>query len=75
MRRKAIHSFVSDEAWDGWHDFADENLVSISGIVEAIGRRMNLGESPADIDTAQLLKEARQIDHERRSRKDRAVPA
>jgi hypothetical protein len=34
--RKAIHAYLSPEAHDGWHDFAAENGVSVSGLLEAI---------------------------------------
>jgi hypothetical protein len=34
--RKAIHAYLSPEAHDAWHDFAAENGVSVSGLLEAI---------------------------------------
>ena len=36
--RKAIHAYLTPEAHDRWHDFAAEEGVSVSGLLEAIAR-------------------------------------
>lgn len=69
--RKAIHAYLSPEAHDQWHDFAAENGVSVSGLLEAIGLewkdQMNGdGDLPAEVEG--LAKRARRIDASRRRR-------
>ena len=70
--RKAIHAYLSPEAHDQWHDFAAENGVSVSGLLEAIGlewkdqMKTDDGDLPAEIES--LAKRARRIDASRRRR-------
>lgn len=70
-RRKAIHAYLSPEAHDAWHDFAAENGVSVSGLIEALALDWGQGEGAGDpeSDTAErLAKIARKIDARRRRR-------
>jgi hypothetical protein len=70
--RKAIHAYLSPEAHDQWHDFAAENGVSVSGLLEAIGlewkdqMQTDGGDLPPEIEG--LAKRARRIDASRRRR-------
>ncbi len=69
--RKAIHAYLSPEAHDRWHDFAAEEGVSVSGLLEAIAidwkEQLDAGtETPANVE--QLAKVARKIDASRRRR-------
>jgi hypothetical protein len=70
--RKAIHAYLSPEAHDAWHDFAAENGVSVSGLLEAMANewsaRLTRGE-PALPDEDELVKAARRVDADRRRRK------
>lgn len=70
--RKAIHAYLSPAAHDAWHDFAAENGVSVSGLLEAIANewstRLARGE-PALPDEDHLVKTARRVDADRRRRK------
>jgi len=70
--RKAIHAYLSPEAHDAWHDFAAENGVSVSGLLEAIAHewasRKARGE-PVLPDEDALVKTARRVDADRRRRK------
>jgi len=69
--RKAIHAYLSPEAHDAWHDFAAENGVSVSGLIEAVAQDWALGEGAGDTDSdtaEQLAKLARKIDAQRRRR-------
>jgi hypothetical protein len=69
--RKAIHAYLTPEAHDRWHDFAAEQGVSVSGLLEAIARdwkeQLDTGaDVPAEVE--QLAKTARRIDAARRRR-------
>ena len=63
--RRALHAFVSDEAHDYWHDFAAEQGVSVSAILEALAPVLPELEDPGD----EVVKAARKIDAERRRRR------
>ena len=69
--RKAIHAWLSPEAHDGWHDFAAEEGVSVSGLLEAIAadwaEREKRGEPPAT-ERDRVTKAARRVDAARRRR-------
>lgn len=70
-RRAAIHAYLSDEAHEAWHEFAAENGVSVSGLLEAMGKRFaqRLAEGEVtDDELDALTKAARRVDVERRRR-------
>lgn len=68
--RKAIHAYLTNEAHDTWHDFAAENGVSVSGLLEAISADWaeRLSNPKPTKETEALIKEARRIDAVRRRR-------
>jgi hypothetical protein len=69
--RKAIHAFLTPEAHEAWHEFAAENGVSVSALIEAMamdwqGRRDGDGFDLPEVD--ELARSARRIDAQRRRR-------
>lgn len=69
--RKAIHAYLSTEAHDAWHDFAAENGVSVSGLIEAIAQDWSTNEGVGDTDSQEaerLAKMVRKVDAKRRRR-------
>lgn len=68
--RKAIHAYLTNEAHDSWHDFAAENGVSVSGLLEAIAQDWaeKLKSNKPSKETEALIKEARRVDAVRRRR-------
>ncbi|MEZ5377632.1 MAG: hypothetical protein R2733_14095 [Acidimicrobiales bacterium] len=69
--RRAIHAYVSDNAHDHWHDFAAEQGVSVSAILEVLAGELDRVESGAD-PLADVLDDvvtgARRVDASRRRR-------
>lgn len=61
-----LHASVSDEARDGWQQFAAAHGVSVTALIEAIGIRLADMEPPGD--WSAIIEEARAIDAERRRR-------
>lgn len=68
--RKALHAYLSDESWDAWRHFSEENGVSVTGLLEALG--LELAEELEDSDADELrrpwVKAGRKIDGVRRRR-------
>jgi hypothetical protein len=69
--RKAIHAYLSPGAHDRWHDFAAEEGVSVSGLLEALAQQWKQelddgAEHPAGVEA--LARSARKIDAARRRR-------
>ena len=70
--RRALHAYLSPEAHDAWHEFAAEEGVSVSGLLEAYGRELVPvveGKATMRKDHQALVKEARKIDAARRRRR------
>jgi hypothetical protein len=69
--RKVIHANVSDDAHQIWQNFADENGVSITGLIEAIGQGWSTavdgGNDLTQLDP-DLVMRARKVDVLRRRR-------
>jgi len=68
--RRALHAYVSDEAHDAWHDFAAENGVTVSGLLEALTPLLRAKDGDATLETAweESIKSARAVDAQRRRR-------
>ncbi len=71
--RKAIHAFLTPEAHEAWHEFAAENGVSVSALIEAIAmdwqeRRNGNGDGFDLPEVDELARTARRIDAQRRRR-------
>jgi len=68
--RRALHAYVSDDAHDAWHDFAAENGVTVSGLLEALTPHLQATTSEATLQTAweESIKSARAVDAARRRR-------
>ncbi len=68
-QRKALHAYVTADAHNQWHDFAAENGVSVSAILEALAPELEsdpFGGDSGRMD--QIVKLARRIDAQRRRR-------
>ncbi|MCP4087711.1 MAG: hypothetical protein GY745_22090 [Actinomycetia bacterium] len=68
-QRKALHAYVTADAHNQWHDFAAENGVSVSAILEALAPELDsdpIGAGSGRMD--QIIKLARRIDAQRRRR-------
>jgi predicted ATPase len=75
--RKAIHAFLTPASHEAWHEFAAENGVSVSGLIEALAldwaaRTDTAGAGGDDAfaldEVEALARQARRIDAQRRRR-------
>ncbi len=64
--RRALHAYLSERAHSQWHEFAAEQGVSVSAILEALAS--NLGVLDEDNRAQTVIRRARQIDADRRRR-------
>ncbi len=70
-QRRAIHAYVTDEAFEAWRHYATEAGVSVSGLIEAIGTEFaEAAAAGQDMGAYQpdLLKAARRVDAGNRRR-------
>lgn len=70
--RRAIHAFVSSEAHEMWHDFAAEEGVSVSALIEAFASELqdpDRGKQPMADRLGAVIVVARRIDALRRRRR------
>lgn len=70
--RRAIHAFVSPEAHEQWHDFAAEEGVSVSALIEAFAPELSdaeRGKAPMHERLTFVVVAARKIDAARRRRR------
>lgn len=70
--RQALHAYLSEAAHAAWQQFAEENGVSVTGLLEADGLRLaaeidEAGGDACDI-RRDLVRAGRKIDAERRRR-------
>lgn len=66
--RKALHAYLSPEAHEAWHDFAAENGVSVSGLIEVLPELFGSATQSDRKITDKLVKSARKVDSARRRR-------
>jgi hypothetical protein len=66
--RPLLTATVDDETRDLWRDFANFHGVSVSALIEAIGRYL-VTDAPLQAWQRRMLQDARVIDAERRSRR------
>lgn len=61
---------LSDDAYDGWHEFAKEHGVTVVALLEALGLRLGTYDETARLPEVlrQAVKDARGIAAERRGR-------
>ena len=72
--RKAIHAFLTPDSHEAWHEFAAENGVSVSGLIEAMALDWSdrtEGDAFALEEVEALSRQARRIDAQRRRRSRR----
>jgi hypothetical protein len=69
-QRQALHAYLSDESHAAWQAFAEENGVSVTGLLEALGLELSAEiEEAGDADIRQTwVKAGRKIDGIRRRR-------
>jgi len=70
--RRAIHAFVSPEAHEQWHDFAAEEGVSVSALIEAFAPELGdpeRGKAAVHERLNFVVVAARKIDAARRRRR------
>ena len=70
--RRAIHAFVSPEAHEQWHEFAAEEGVSVSALIEAFAPELSDPERSKEAMHERLsfvVTSARKIDAARRRRR------
>lgn len=69
--RQALHAYLSEQAHTAWQTFAEENGVSVTGLLEALGVTLS-DEIDAAGDAADIrqdwVKQGRKIDAQRRRR-------
>lgn len=65
--KRVVHANVSDATFDKWQEFAIDNGVSVSGIVEALGTVGPIATG-GPITADALVKQARIVDASRRRR-------
>jgi hypothetical protein len=68
--RQALHAYLSDEAHAAWGVFSEENGVSVTGLLEALGLELAEELKNADADTIRRdwIRQGRKIDAYRRRR-------
>ena len=70
-QRNALHAYLTPESHEAWHEFCAEHGVSVSGMLEAYGQRLQelaTGDGTAD-ELDDLVRSARKIDAQRRRRR------
>lgn len=73
--RQALHAYLSESAHLAWQTFAEENGVSVTGLLESLGATLHeeiqaavaAGGDPADV-RQDWVKKGRKIDAQRRRR-------
>ena len=67
--RKAIHAFLSEGGHSDWHEYAAEQGVSVSGLLEAIPALLFNGKNATERKLADaVVVQARKVDAKRRRR-------
>jgi hypothetical protein len=68
--RSALHAYLSDEAHQAWANFSEDNGVSVTALLEALGLELHAEMTAIDADELRQpwVKTARRIDAERRRR-------
>jgi hypothetical protein len=67
-KRQAIHAYLSQEAHEAWGDFAAANGVSLTSLIEALGRELMEEPTEAGPDRIDWIRVARSIDAKNRLR-------
>jgi hypothetical protein len=72
--RKALHAYLSEEAHDAWHRFAEDNGVSLSAVLTALGPSLS---EKTDMTTGQKLEsvitQAEDAEREKRRERRKAI--
>lgn len=69
VERRKLNAYVTDDAFNGWRNLADTHHVTVSGMVEALGRLMaSVDEQRPPAWLRNVMRDAASIDVENRSR-------
>lgn len=68
--RQALHAYLSPGAHESWQAFSEDNGVSVTGLLEALGLELKVELAAIESDELRQdwVKRARRIDAERRRR-------
>lgn len=72
-RRTRIAGDVTEESRRGWETFLGQHNITVAGFLEAIGLHLGeraSGEKPTSDPLLEVVERARNIDRERRKRRD-----
>lgn len=73
-KRKALHAYLSEQAHDAWHRFAEDNGVSLSAVLTALGISLT---DTTDMTTGQKLEsvitQAENAEREKRRERRKAI--
>ena len=64
--KKQVNVWVSEEAFENLRAFADEHGITVTALLEALGRSLPPARTPRWL--AEVIAEARRVDAERRRR-------
>lgn len=72
--RKALHAYLSEEAHDAWHRFAEDNGVSLSAVLTALGTSL---ADTTEMTTGQkldsVITQAENAEREKRRERRKAI--
>lgn len=68
--RRKLSVLLTDVALDGWHLFCDEHRVTLTAVLEIVGRKLDAGlRVPLDLD--EVVSQARALDFDRLRKRGR----
>jgi hypothetical protein len=65
---RALHAYLSTEAHERWHVFAEEQGVSMTALLETMGVELPVGDDDLRPEWQSRVRAARKIDAQRRRR-------
>ncbi len=72
--RKALHAYLSEEAYETWHRFAEECGVSLSAVLTALGPALS---DPSEMTTGQkleaIISQAKDDERDKRRARRKAI--
>lgn len=69
-KRRALHGYLSDEAHEAWHQFAETHGISVSATLESLAVELEDNDHPQrQVILERIIARARKIDAARRRRK------
>jgi hypothetical protein len=72
--RKALHAYLSDEAYETWHRFAEDRGISLGAVLTALGPALS---DPTEMTTGQklaaVITQAEEAERETRRARRKAI--